>query len=270
MRFHECGFLSPDIEGWTASLRQEHSVWFDLVERINQMATSALWAMRVNTADRKQLFGSILYGRTIQTAQAAILIAQRGMPADARGLARNATESVIALAAVAHKDGETFFAELASGHYKGRLSLMNSLIANRESREVLGDDAEERFAEVRAAAMAEVGEPRDIKWANIAARVGMDGIYDTIYRSFSNDGAHVSLDSMIRYIVTKDDNDGIECLSFEPRSDDIESLLSALCSVMLSAMDIVAGISGSEALATSTKMLAEQWGRLALKGEVPA
>ena len=62
----------------------------------------------------KQLVVSLLLARTLTSYCAAILLARRGMVADARAIVRSCTESAIALGAMATING--FFDQMVEAH----------------------------------------------------------------------------------------------------------------------------------------------------------
>ena len=69
--------------------------------RFNALGMQVLPNAKASTTDNQQLIAAALYGRTLTSFQAAIVLAERGMIGDARTIVRAAAETAIVLAAVA-------------------------------------------------------------------------------------------------------------------------------------------------------------------------
>src|SRR5260370_32557877 len=91
------GFLSTDMVAWTAKTRAQFKEWFDLVESFNREAMKILFAIKPRQSINHQLVAASLYGRALQSFQGAVIMAERGMIADARSLVRSCAETAFAI-----------------------------------------------------------------------------------------------------------------------------------------------------------------------------
>lgn len=271
--FDSVGFLSKQVHPWGVQCRAKHEAWFALIESLNvEGMKTVLNVTQPRRGNKQQLVAALFFGRTLQSVQGAVLLAARGMQAEARTLIRSAVESTIALGAAVDGDGERFMKELVADADRHRLKVMNALLNDPETRAELGGDAPARFELAKLEIRAEHGEqgPAGLNLEALAWRVGMTGIYNTIYREFSGDGAHPTLNALMRHVVIDDDKD-IQELAFEPRDDDLESSLSAAASVTLCALEAISRVFTTKDLQDRVKSLATQWRRLCgLPDEVDA
>src|SRR5260221_14517885 len=97
MAFDDDGFLSPDLVAWTATIRTEFKDWFELVESFNRDAMKVLWSIKPSLSKNQQLVAALLYGRALQSFQGTVLMAERGMIADALTLVRSCAATAIAI-----------------------------------------------------------------------------------------------------------------------------------------------------------------------------
>ena len=255
------GFLSPELDGWTATCRKTHAEWFAMLESINSAGMKALYDVaRPVRRNTQQLIASLLFGRALQSLQGSILLLERGMQADGRTLIRSATESTIALGGIADGDGKQAIEELTADADKHRLRLMNALMDDPESRAELGEDAPEKFAAAKTEILTEHGDdgPRALNLEALARRVKMLGIYNTIYRDFSGNGAHPTIAALMHHVLY-DNAKEITELTFEPRDNELPSTLSAACSVGLCALEAVAQVFSHDATHARVRELADEW-----------
>ena len=104
MAFDDDGFLSPDHVAWTATTRAQFKEWFDLVESFNREAMKILFAIKPRQSINQQLVAASLYGRALQSFQGAVIMAERGMIADARSIVRSCAETAFAIGSLTVDD----------------------------------------------------------------------------------------------------------------------------------------------------------------------
>jgi len=103
--FPDAGFLSDQMNTWAANARERHAPWIALALRLNARAMIGLYAAEPKKLEERQVLAATMFGRTVQSYQATLLLAVRGMASDARTLVRAASESAIALAGISVVDG---------------------------------------------------------------------------------------------------------------------------------------------------------------------
>ena len=97
------GLLSASVGIWTESKRRQFRDWFRLIEGLNRAAMRAL-AVEPDSLEKREVCAALLYRRALQTFQGSVLLAERGMIADALTLVRSCAET--ALAIVVSRDGD--------------------------------------------------------------------------------------------------------------------------------------------------------------------
>jgi hypothetical protein len=229
------GFLSGDIEQFRVSVRKcpTYKPWFDFADDLIHLGLDMLVPHEVEQGDRRGLVLSVLLVRSHQSLQAAVILVEKGMIADARIVVRSAVES--AIACVALGADETFVDRLIEAHHKNRGSV---------ARELLGDpDYSERYSqhevgklqavvdEVAALKISSGRDLRSIIWAD-AAKQHCKDLYICLYRLFSNDGTHTTFDTMDRY-VESDATGRIQALKLGPDHVDSDEVLNAACLTFL-------------------------------------
>ncbi len=232
MTFEANGFLAEDMTQWVSKVREEFKPWFELVFDLNQMAMRILYKATPLQSSVQQLVGALIFARSIQSYQAAKLLAERGLLTDARTLVRSCAESAIALGGIAYD--ENFIDEIIDDYHKHRLSVANVMASDPEFSKGLTPEHLDGLKKIspEISAKYQLSKPKSVKWDVVATRVGMSALYNTVYRGISGDAAHVTADALNRHIQADDQAD-IECLIFEPSSKDLEDTLSAAVSAML-------------------------------------
>lgn len=235
MTFEIDGFLAENLTVWVCQVREKFKAWFELVADLNRMAMQILYKATPLQSSGQELVGALIFGRSLQSFQAVILLAERGMLSDARTLVRSCAESAIALGGIAHD--ENFIDELVDDYHKHRMSVANVMASDPECSKGLTPaqlDGLKKIS-VEISEQYQSSKPKSVKWDVVASRVGMTTLYNTIYRGMSGDAAHVTADALNRHIQANDKAD-IESLLFEPTCQDLEDTLSAAVTAMLHAI----------------------------------
>ena len=228
MRFNIDGFLSPDLKAWTDSARLEHKAWFDLAEELNKACMEAMYAAHPVQTSEKQLVASLIFCRALQSFQGVILLAERGMMADARTLVRSCAESAIAVGCASVDDD--FLDDLIAGSVKHHKAVAEKILSNPDVVPHLEQDKTDKLK-----VLLDELENRPsggINWEQAARKAGMSVLYDTVYRGTSGDAAHVTIDSINRHLK-KDNEQNITGLSFRPESNGLNDTISCAISALL-------------------------------------
>jgi hypothetical protein len=226
------GFLSADMPATIALVRKRQPEWFALLDRCNKTAMALLYKLEPPANDNQKLVEATLYGRALQTLQAAIILAERGMAADARACLRRSADTAIFQLKMAND--ATFDDALIENHDYYRRNLANAALADKELCKHLDqkqlDELRGAVAEVTAKYAAP--RPKKISVAEVAASVpGGNAIYNTVYRLTSNDAEHTSIASLGRHFEQRPD--GTYRMRFGPQLEDLGDTLSSLVNVYL-------------------------------------
>lgn len=253
---NEQGFLSPAISEWVVNVKKQHKSWFDLASEINRESMAINDSVIPVPGNDRQLLGKLIYLRTLQFFQGAILLAERGMITEARTLVRSCAESSMALGGVARIDD--FPAQLQSAHDKHRRGLAGFFVGDLETRDTL---TEEQRSEInRQKSSLDNQTLQGITWEDVANRSDMDLIYNTVYRALSGDSAHVTMLALGRHVDLR--GGGNPRIVFGPTDCDLSDTLSkAICS-LLGALLKLHEIFPESAIESRLQPLLEKWGRL--------
>ncbi len=176
-----------------------------------------------------------MFARALQSFEAVILLTERGMLADAGALARNIVESAIYLGGLATI--ANFPQRMAASNNAHFASMARALATHLEDD--MGDA--EAAADLRTlvdGVKAKGYDLTDIKLLQLAKEIGLDPLYQVVYRQLSGDSAHASLESMNRHLV-RNASGRIEKLKFSPQRDGLEQILSAAITAFLAALEML-------------------------------
>jgi hypothetical protein len=141
---------------------------------------------------------SALFIRSHQSLQAAMVLVERGMIADARTILRTLVEGTIAQIALAADSG--VISQLVAAHYKHQLTTCRELLADEKYREQLSSEQiaklEATISELELLKGVPGKERRAINWADMTRGHGAE-LYLLFYRPLSADGVHTSVDAII-------------------------------------------------------------------------
>jgi len=204
------GFLSSNLEIWRQEVRKSAADWFTLTEDINRASVDILTTLNPSSGSDRELGAAAMFARALQSFEAVILLTERGMLADAGALARNIVENTIFLGGLAML--ADFPQRMADSNNKHFASMAAALATHLEDN--AGDlDAAEDMRFMLEDVKAKGYVLKDINLLQLAKEVGLDPLYQVVYRKLSGDSAHASLESMNRHLV-RNASGRIEKLSF--------------------------------------------------------
>lgn len=263
------GFLSASLAVSIANLRRDFAPWFGVAEGLNGLAMRALSNVTPATDSNQQVVAAALYGRALTSFQAALLLAERGMIADARTVVRAAAETVIVLSAVAKDAGvcDLLIDRHLWHHVKMRRAWLRDSQATAQMtpaeiaavKETLAD-VETQFPQVKTLK----ADPLAI--AVLAEKAGVMALYNTVFRSTSGDAAHTSLDALNRQIRIDASGD-IAGMKFGPSGDDLSVTLSDAISVLSFALHAVADLFQIPGLVDDLATCVTEWKALGVPAD---
>lgn len=235
------GFLSSSMSTSIASIRNGFEPWLCVANSFNKLGMRVLPAVKADQSSNQQLVAAALYGRILTSFQAAHILTERGMLADARTVVRAAAEAAIILSAVI-KDAAVCDL-LVDRHYWHHIKLRNAWLNDPQAvAEMTPQDVDAIRASI---AEAEISNPKakqmrsdPVGIAALAQKAGVTALYNAIFRITSGDAAHTTLDALNRHI--RADADGnIHGLKFGPDISDLPDTLSDAISVLGHALHAV-------------------------------
>lgn len=223
----EQGFLSQAGENWAKVHRARNADWLSFAAELNRLAHLLHeTVLKHDPGESPVTFTArVLLLRCHTSYQAGIILAERGLTADAQGSIRTAFEALFCLAAC--KDGTDIVERLIEADKNHKAKVARRLIAMPED---IGLDAD-GIAKMRAYLEANPGKYRDLNVADIAASTNLGEAYDVYFRDLSNAGSHISIGSLQRH--TDSIGDDVTGLRYGPDMDDVTKTIAYACVVGL-------------------------------------
>lgn len=227
------GFLAISPES-IANIRRDNESWFAAAERFNELAMQVLRKVKPNGNSEQQVVGAALYGRALTSFQAALVLSERGMTADARTVVRAAAETVIVLSALT-KD-PSVCGLLLDRHVWHHAKMHRVWLNDHEIKAELTPAECANVRDTLAAIEAEFPQSKTLKVdpmaiATLAVMGDVTVLYNSVFRATSGDAAHTTLDTLDRH-VRIDAHGNILGMNFGPRTDDLAVTLSDAISVI--------------------------------------
>jgi hypothetical protein len=261
MAFSEEGFLSASLVDWRAATREQFKDWFEFVDKLNLQAMRLLPTIEPDRTKKHEVVAALLYRRALQSFQGSVLMAERGMNADALTLVRSCAETAIAIGGVLAD--EKFVASLMEADAKHRLTYANVILADDELRQGLSSEWVTNLQQVVSAAKNKYPAPgpRGINWAQVAKHAKMSNLYDMLYRITSGGAAHVTINALDRHVEPNDDG-SIGNLTFRPETRDLVLSLSVGVCALLHAMEALGRLFPQEELRQTIESYTKSWAAL--------
>ena len=89
------GFLYSNLPEDVARVHARFPELFAFVRRCNRLAVATRKQLTPDASDQQKVLEAVLFGRALQSLQAAFILVERGMVADARASVRSAAETTI-------------------------------------------------------------------------------------------------------------------------------------------------------------------------------
>lgn len=228
------GFLSPILDDWSAQTKLSAPDWFRLIEDANRAAVAILPTIAPRLDSDSELAAAMLYARAVQSFEASVMLSNRGMLADAGTLARSLVETTIFLGGLACI--ENFTERMAAANNQHYFKYGRALVDFAEETKIA--DVEE-LKSLLADETVKGYKAAGINMQQLAQEVGMDALYEVVYRQLSGDAAHPSVMSSERHLVRGTDRK-IKKLTFQPQRDGMEKMLSCAIFGIIGAWEALA------------------------------
>jgi hypothetical protein len=261
MAFSEIGFLSPSLADWSKAARSQFKDWFDLVDGLNKEAVKLLPAIEPDRTKTPEIVVALLYRRALQSFEGLMLMAERGMVADALALGRSCAETAIAIGGVL--TDAKFIELLIEDDAKRRLTYANVILFDNELRGELSSEWVANLQRVVSTAKSKYPAPgpRAIKWAQVAKDAKMSALYDMLYRTISGGASHVTLNALDRHVESNSAGP-IGSLTFRPETRELTFCLSIGACALLHAMEALTRMFPKEAPKQAVQSCADAWAAL--------
>ena len=233
-------FLSEDATNFATRAHEHFPDSFSLAKKFSDFAMGALRRAEPKKDDNHQFIAAVLFGRAITSFQAAYILTERGLLADARTIVRGLAETSIVLNAHV-LDREIADILTARHHWHSRKLLSSWLrdpqaVANMTSERKTAFETQIANIDSIAPGAKAGGDP--LKVATLAEKYGLLWLYNTVYRMHSGDAAHASLNALERHVNANSESE-ILTLNFGPETRDIRDTVSAAIAALIPALNAV-------------------------------
>jgi hypothetical protein len=225
MSLKDDGFFSPDLKQFVAKNRSENREWFALADDLRKLSQRLMLAIEP-PADPNSVCMHLMFARAVTSFQAALLLIERGMPADAGTLMRSFLETTMFFGA-ARYDSE-FNIKLLAADRDHKVKVANPLVAFGPDNYGLTSQQIEELK--KWLADPEAPEAKKITLAPLMKKMGLDAIYDTYFRGLSGDFAHTTVQSLNLHVATNGHGEMIGT-KWGPDASRTANTLMDLCSV---------------------------------------
>jgi len=254
MSWLESGFLSDDIKPWSESLLSELATEFAFSHELNKAAMSLL--QKAEVVGARQIASGAFLARGLQSYQAALLLLERGMLADARNVVRSIVETAVTIAGLAFlHDMPSRLAADNNKHYKALAVLM---LESPLFTDAMPPEEKDGLRQLLDEAETYMQKPEPLRLEQIAIQVGLGKFYNLAYRPLSGDAAHATIDAMKRHIETRE---GGQKLIFKPQVSDLVPTLRFAASAIITCFEAAAEAFGNDDM----QAFADAWSMRQLK-----
>ena len=264
MSLKDEGFFSPTIASWVARNRVENPEWFALADDLRQLSQNLLLAIDPPD-DRNSITMLLIFARAVTSYQSSLLLIERGLPADARTIARSFLETTMHYGA-ATKDS-VFYERLLAADRRHKQNIADPLVKMGAEKSGLEPGQIEALEEWLAD--PDAPKPGKLPIEQLMEGMELGDIYDTYFRGLSGDSAHTTVLSLGRHAVA--DPDGVMTgTKWGPDLSETENTLMTVCSVMFYLLHWVQQTLGKAIQADEIEAFWTEYKRLVEKANRPA
>jgi Family of unknown function (DUF5677) len=195
------GFLSPDMQSIIGDLRKIHATWFVFAEDVNRTGQRILRKFQPSgTVAVRDVVGIALLMRTLSNFQGTILMAERGMAAEAGTLARCCFENAVFLGTL-RKEGDKFLAGMQMADRYSVKAMARWLVRVPDRLEHAPRGAKQRLEGLINDIKQQIPGFERAEFKALADRAGLADAY-VQYAVLSRQAAHPSAQSLDRYFIS--------------------------------------------------------------------
>jgi hypothetical protein len=228
MTFADQGFLSDADSPKAAEAHQRWAGVFTLATSINAFAMRTVWALEIDTSRKERAVGALMFVRAVRAYQAALMLARQGMCTESLGLCRTAVECIIHIAKLA-RDPEHVH-ELERAHARHRITQAEKMIA-------FGERIDSVTLQGLQSLATEQKPSIKINYEQLAEEVGLEVLYQVLYRGTSGYAAHATMGALNTHLNS--DAGEVDIL-FSPQWGMLEQTLSFVVPVGIDALTQIA------------------------------
>jgi hypothetical protein len=231
------GFLSEPLGEVRHAVHKRYTNYRNILMRLNEQCVATQYELPIKADDPRELLGATFFLRTIASSQAAVILLEHGLIAQAKAVLRSALESLFALAAIEAKPELALL--LAQSQEANKRSLADKML-QWESDELKasrdGRITEEELLKLKSS------KAREFTTWQLAEAAGMVEWYRSLYALLSQP-AHATVSDITAHLVT-DKHGNITQLQSEPEVEGQEATWAFTIEIQLRAAKAIANMFG--------------------------
>lgn len=230
------GFLSEFVgEETRHAVHKRYADYRNVFMRLNEQCMVAQYELSINRDQSRDLLGAAFFARTVASSQAAVILLEHGLIAQAKAVLRSALESLFALAAIEAKPELAI--PLAESQNANKASLADKMlqwkgVELKASRD--GQIAKHELLKLKA------NNPQRYGAFKLAEEAEMEDWYFSLYALLSHP-AHATVSDITAHLVT-DGHGNITELKSEPEVEGQKATWAFIIEIQLRAAKAVVNI----------------------------
>lgn len=220
--FDKTGYLGEGIRQFQESTLASFNQFFTLSRDVCSFARAKILQLRWDNTDGQKVLSCCLFSKILNGVETTYVLSTYGLTHEGRVILRSVLEGFFYLRATV--SDAAFVKEYILADELNRLKLMEA--AKKHNRPPFLDIRKYATDEVIRAQREKIKKQKikELNLWNIAQKLGLQHIYDSLYRLLSTD-IHASVRSLEQYMRTGATGD-VETLDWEPQSEDVPQNLS--------------------------------------------
>ena len=206
--------------------------------QINEQCVAAQYELQIKAEQPRDLLGAAFFMRTIASSQAAVILLEHGLLAQAKAVLRSSLESLFALAAIEEKP--ELARPLAQSQEANKRSLADKML--QWKGEELKASRDGRIGEAELLELKSNKAAQEFSTWQLAEAAGMTDWYCSLYALLSLP-AHATVSDIASHLVT-DKHGNITELTSEPEIEGQESTWAFTIEIQLRAAKAVVNMFG--------------------------
>lgn len=237
MSFVEQGFLSYEMCLTRDSVRAKYTEYLAVLMRLNDECVAAQYELDISPHESRDILGAAFFVRTLASSQAAAILLEHGLVAQAESVLRTSLESLFALAALEAKPALAM--QLAQSQEANKRSLADKML--QWSGEELRASRDTRIGEDELLILKS-SKAREFTTHQLAEAAGMLDWYYSLYALMSHP-AHAHVSDLTSHLVANPDG-SIGAIQNEPQLDGQENTWVFIIEIQLRAAKAVVSMFG--------------------------
>ncbi|WP_422473323.1 DUF5677 domain-containing protein [Endozoicomonas sp. ALB032] len=229
-KFNKIGFLAEVDEFFKKLLWEKCSEELELCTDFNQVAQKLQYEISINNTSAKEIISASLFARVLQSYQAALLVAFKGMNYQVEVSIRCFLEPLFPLVAISRN--RDFHIKILEASEIDRKKVFGKLI-NYKTRNKQYDEELERFKKLKSEIESNIKENnlKSLSVYDCAKHAGLLDFYETLY-SCTSTTLHSKVASLEEHLVLDVKNKKILALKNEPEINGLNDSLVTLANCM--------------------------------------